>query len=65
MLAKALLTTRIGEAMKRRRLTVFEAAEIVGMPQPKVSGPLRGLFRGIGLTSRTRSASCVVNAVCS
>jgi predicted XRE-type DNA-binding protein len=47
MLVKAQLATKIGEIIKRRRLTQVEAADIVGMPQPKLSGLLRGRFRGI------------------
>jgi predicted XRE-type DNA-binding protein len=47
MLIKAQLATKIGEIIKRRRLTQVEAAEIIGMPQPKLSGLLRGQFRGV------------------
>jgi predicted XRE-type DNA-binding protein len=48
MLIKAQLATKIGEIIKRRRLTQVEAAAIIGMPQPKLSGLLRGQFRGVG-----------------
>ena len=47
MLIKAQLATKIGETIKRRRLTQVEAAEIIGLPQPKRSGLLRGQFRGV------------------
>jgi predicted XRE-type DNA-binding protein len=47
MLIKAQLAARIGEIIKRRRLTQVEAAEIIGMPQPQLSGLLRGQFRGV------------------
>jgi predicted XRE-type DNA-binding protein len=47
MLIKAQLATKIGEIIKRRRLTQVAAAQIIGMPQPKLSGLLRGRFRGI------------------
>jgi predicted XRE-type DNA-binding protein len=47
MLIKAQLATKISEIIKRRRLTQSEAAAIVGMPQPKLSGVLRGQFRGV------------------
>jgi len=47
MLIKAQLATKIAEIIKRRRLTQTKAAEIVGIPQPKLSGLLRGQFRGI------------------
>lgn len=47
MLVKARLATKIGEIIKHRHLTQQQAAEILGMPQPKLSGMLRGQFRGI------------------
>lgn len=47
MLVKARLATKIGEIIKYRHLTQTQAAEILGMPQPKLSGMLRGQFRGI------------------
>ena len=56
MLVKAQLATKIGEIIKRRRLTQTEAAEIVGIPQPKLSAMLRGQFRGI---SATKMLACL------
>ncbi len=56
MLVKAQLASKIGQIIKRRRLTQVEAAEIVGMPQPKLSGLLRGQFRGI---SETKMLNCL------
>nr|WP_294504717.1 helix-turn-helix transcriptional regulator [uncultured Rhodopila sp.] len=56
MLVKAQLATRIGEIIKQRGLTQVEAAEIVGMPQPKLSGLLRGKFRGI---SEAKMLNCL------
>jgi predicted XRE-type DNA-binding protein len=47
MLIKAQLAAKIGEIIKRRRLTQSKASEIMGIPQPKVSALLRGQFRGI------------------
>ena len=47
MLVKATLAAKIGEIIKHRHLTQIQAAEILGMPQPKLSGMLRGQFRGI------------------
>jgi predicted XRE-type DNA-binding protein len=47
MLIKAQLAAKIGAIIKRRRLTQARAAEIMGIPQPKVSALLRGQFRGI------------------
>jgi predicted XRE-type DNA-binding protein len=40
MLVKAQLATRIGDIIKRRRLTQSEAAAIIDMPQPKTRCPL-------------------------
>ena len=47
MLVKAQLASKIADLMKRERLTQVEAAELFGMPQPKVSAMLNGRFRGI------------------
>ena len=47
MQVKARLAAKIGEIIKHRHLTQQQAAEILGMTQPKLSGMLRGQFRGI------------------
>jgi predicted XRE-type DNA-binding protein len=47
MLVKAQLATKIGDIIKRRKLTQVQAAELLGITQPKLSGLLRGQFRGI------------------
>lgn len=47
MLIKAQLATKIADIIKHRRLTQVKAAEIIGISQPKLSGLLRGHFRGI------------------
>ena len=47
MLIKAQLVTKIDEIIKDRRLTQQEAAEVLGITQPKLSMMLRGQFRGI------------------
>jgi predicted XRE-type DNA-binding protein len=47
MLVKAKLAAKIGEIIKRQNLTQQQAAEVLAMPQPKVSLLLRGQFRGI------------------
>lgn len=47
MLVKAQLASKISDIIKRRKLTQAQAAEILGIPQPKLSGLLRGQFRGI------------------
>ena len=47
MLVKAQLASKIGDIIKRRKLTQAQAAEIIGIPQPKLSRLLRGQFLGI------------------
>ena len=47
MLVKAQLASKIGSIIKRKKLTQAQAADIVGLPQPKLSGLLRGQFRGV------------------
>jgi len=56
MLVKAHLAAKIGEIVKRRHLTQQQAAEILGMTQPKLSNMLRGQFRGI---SEARMLDCL------
>jgi len=47
MQVKAILAAKIGEIIKHRHLSQTQASEILGIPQPKLSGMLRGKFRGI------------------
>ena len=47
MLVKAQLAAKIADIIKSRRLTQDKAAEIVGIPQPKLSRLLRGDFSGV------------------
>jgi len=47
MHVKASLAAKIAEIIKYRHLTQQQAADILGMTQPKLSGMLRGQFRGI------------------
>lgn len=47
MFVKARLASKIGDIIRHRHLTQQQAAEILGIPQPKLSGLLRGQFRGI------------------
>jgi predicted XRE-type DNA-binding protein len=47
MLRKSQLAMKIEEIIKRRHLTQTQAAEVLGMTQPKLSNMLRGQFRGI------------------
>jgi len=69
MLVKAQLATKIAEIVKRRKLTQTQAAELLGMAQPKLSNMLRGQFRGISeakmleyLTKLGRDVDIVVKA---
>ncbi|MEO8331189.1 MAG: helix-turn-helix transcriptional regulator [Gallionella sp.] len=56
MLVKAQLATKIGDIIKRRKLTQVQAAELLGISQPKLSGMLRGQFRGI---SESKMLECL------
>ena len=47
MLVKAQLASKIADIIKRRKLTQARAAEVLGIPQTKLSGLLRGQFRGV------------------
>lgn len=47
MLVKAQLAAKIAEIIKQRKMTQALAAELLGIPQPKLSNMLRGRFRGI------------------
>jgi predicted XRE-type DNA-binding protein len=47
MLVKAQLATKIGEIIKARKWSQQQAADVLGMTQPKLSRMLRGQFRGI------------------
>lgn len=44
-LAKSRLVSKITDVIRERRLTQTEAAELTGVPQPKISGLMRGQFR--------------------
>jgi len=56
MLVKAKLASKIAEILKRQNLTQQAAAELLAMPQPKVSMMLRGQFRGI---SESKMLDCL------
>lgn len=53
---RAKLATLIGETLRQRGLTQTDAAEILGIPQPAISGMLRGRLRGI---SEARLIDCL------
>lgn len=56
MLVKAGLAQEIAQIIKSRHLTQQRAAELLGMPQPKLSDLLRGKFRGI---SQAKMIECL------
>ena len=56
MLVKAGLANEIAQIIKSRHLTQQRAAELLGMPQPKLSDMLRGKFRGI---SQAKMIECL------
>jgi predicted XRE-type DNA-binding protein len=69
MLIKAQLVAKIAEIIKRKGLTQTQAAELLGMAQPKLSNLLRGQFRGFSerrlmdcLTKLGRDVQIVVKA---
>jgi predicted XRE-type DNA-binding protein len=47
MKIKAALVSRLAAILKARRYSQTRAAEITGLPQPKLSAILRGKFRGV------------------
>jgi predicted XRE-type DNA-binding protein len=67
MLVKAQLVSKIREIIQNKGLTQVEAGRILGLSQPKLSGLLRGQFRGVSerklidcLTSLGRDVEIVV-----
>ncbi|MBI1731797.1 MAG: XRE family transcriptional regulator [Gammaproteobacteria bacterium] len=67
MFVKAQLVRKISDIIRSKGLTQVEAARILGLTQPKLSGILRGQFRGISerklidcLTSLGRDVEIVV-----
>jgi len=56
MLMKAQLAVEITKIMRRRKLTQVKAAELMGIPQPKLSELLRGRFRAI---SEAKMMACL------
>lgn len=47
--AKAILAMKINHIIERRELTQFQAAALLGMPQPKISAIRNYKLRGISL----------------
>jgi predicted XRE-type DNA-binding protein len=56
MLVKGQLAMKIEEIIRARRWTQQQAAEVIGMPQPKLSRMLRGQFQGI---SQAKMLECL------
>jgi predicted XRE-type DNA-binding protein len=56
MQVRAGLAHEIAQIIKNRHLTQQRAAELLGMPQPKLSDMLRGKFRGI---SQAKMIECL------
>jgi predicted XRE-type DNA-binding protein len=56
MLVKAKLAARIGESIEARGWSQTEAAEVLGLSQPKLSNLLRGHFRGV---SEAKMIACL------
>lgn len=57
MQLKAQLALAISEILQHRHLTQQQAAQLLGMTQPKLSNLLRGQFRGI---SEAKMLECLV-----
>ena len=49
MLVKAQLSIKISEIIKKRHMTQAQAAELLGIDQPKVSALIRGRLSGFSL----------------
>lgn len=58
MLVKAQLVYKISEIIRARGLTQIQAARLLGLTQPKLSGLLRGQFRGV---SERRLIECLTS----
>jgi len=56
MLIKAKLAVEISEIIRCRKLSQVKAAELMGIPQPKLSELLRGRFRAI---SEAKMMACL------
>jgi len=56
MLVKAQLAASIQKILNTRNLTQTQAAEILGLPQPKLSRILHGHFRGV---SEAKMMDCI------
>jgi len=57
MIVKAQLAAKIGEIIRKRKWSQQQAADVLGLTQPKLSRMLRGQFRGI---SEAKMLDCLV-----
>ena len=57
MLVKAQLAASIRGILQSKKMTQTEAAEILGLPQPKLSRLLNGYFRGV---SESKMMDCLI-----
>jgi predicted XRE-type DNA-binding protein len=63
LLAKAELARRIGDLLAERRLTQSQAAEVLGIDQPKVSMLLRGKLEGFSVDRLFRLLNALGNDI--
>jgi predicted XRE-type DNA-binding protein len=61
MMVKAQLASKIGEIIKDRKWGQQQAADVLGIPQSKLSKMLRGQFRGI---SEAKMLDCLTRLGC-
>ena len=62
-LIKAELTSRISRIIEQKKLTQMEAAELLGIDQPKVSALTRGRLSGFSTTRLLRFLNALGNDV--
>jgi predicted XRE-type DNA-binding protein len=55
MLVKAQLAVTIKELIESKGLTQMQAADTIGLPQPKLSRLLNGQFRGVSVSKMLES----------
>ncbi len=56
MLVKAQLVTKINQIITERKWTQQKAADVIGLPRPKLSKMLNGQFRGV---SESKMLNCL------
>ncbi|MCC0179252.1 XRE family transcriptional regulator [Waterburya agarophytonicola K14] len=62
-LVKAELASKIGSAIEQKKLTQIEAAELLGIDQPKVSALTRGKLSGFSTARLLRFLNALGNDV--